>query len=93
MSWPNGPHGNPYQKTQTVPKTVSCSPQPDSKPPLLKATLIQITECEDVRLVPIGLGHPSVFSTERHAACSRKRNINSKLDTSLSVEGGLLLVR
>ena len=37
MCWLKGSYGNP-QTTQATPKVISCSPQPDGKDLLLKAT-------------------------------------------------------
>lgn len=64
---------------------------------MLKVTPIQITECEDDKPVPTENLYPyilvSLVQKGTHSACSTKRNVNSKLDTNLSVYNGLLLVR
>lgn len=46
-----GSHGKP-QTTQSVGKTIGCSPQTDRKTPLLKTIPTQFTEHGEVHLVP-----------------------------------------
>lgn len=48
--WPKGSHGN-SQTTEVVANTMFCSPQTDSKFPLLKTTLIQLTVDGEIELV------------------------------------------
>lgn len=48
--WSKGSYRNP-QTTQAIAKTVSYSPQTDSKSQLLKGTPTQVTEYGEVRLV------------------------------------------
>lgn len=38
---------------QAVGKTIGCSPQTDSKPPLLSTTPVQLTELGEVKLKPL----------------------------------------
>lgn len=49
------------QIAQAVPKTTGCSPQNVDKAPLLKRTRVQLTEHEEVELVPTWSPHPCVL--------------------------------
>ena len=56
-SWLKGSHGNP-QTTQVDAITISCSPQTDSKDPLLKTSPVQLTEHGEGELMPTYSLHP-----------------------------------
>lgn len=49
--WSKRPLWNP-QRTQAIAKTIGCSPQIDSKAPLLKTASTEIIEYGEIELVP-----------------------------------------
>lgn len=57
-----GSHENP-QSTEVVVKTISCSPKTDSRSPLPKTTVIQLTEHGEGELVPTYKLHFNVLAS------------------------------
>lgn len=71
--WLKGSHGKP-QTTQSVGKTIGCSPQTDSKAPLLKTTAIQSIQHGEVYLVPTLSLQPYLFAIGRYSAYYQKKH-------------------
>lgn len=78
-----------------VAKAMGCSPQIDSKDPLLKTATIQLIEHGEADLLSTQNIHlyASIFGKERYSTLYQKRNINTKAATKPLIYDGVMSAR